>query len=124
MIGKENRFHGHHAVSRVRGQSIHGRFFSLRMAEQRGGESSSYRLAVVVSKKIANKAVVRNRIRRRTYEIIRTQLNLEDKHIDIILYAKTAEIAFVEVDLLKKDILTLFHRGEQSLRADRPKYRS
>ncbi|HMT18611.1 MAG TPA: ribonuclease P protein component [Candidatus Saccharibacteria bacterium] len=123
MIGKENRFHGHHAVSRVRGQSIHGRFFSLRMAGQRG-ESSPYRLAVVVSKKIANKAVVRNRIRRRTYEIIRTQLNLEDKHIDIILYAKTAEIAFVEVDLLKKDILTLFHRGEQSLRADRPKYRS
>lgn len=123
MIRRQNRFHGHHAVSRVRGQSVHGRYFSLRMSSSQNNEQA-YRLAVVVSKKIANSAVVRNRIRRRAYEIVRTKLSLEDRSLDMVLYAKSAEVAFVDSDMLTKDILSLFHRAEKNLNSRPPKYRS
>lgn len=70
MISKEHRFHGHHALNYTyrRGKTVRGEMMSLRYAPARG---DSYRLAVVVSKKVHKSAVVRNRIRRRVYELVR-----------------------------------------------------
>jgi ribonuclease P protein component len=56
---------------------------------------SSYRLAVVVSKKVHKSAVVRNRIRRRYYEIFRTREGAFTKPYDMIITVfdeKTATI--------------------------------
>ncbi len=43
------------------------------------------RVAVVVSKKIDKRAVVRNRIRRRVYEIVRKQWNEIEQDYDLVI---------------------------------------
>lgn len=52
---------------------MRGRGLSLKYVAN--SKRTSYRAAVVVSKKVHKSAVVRNRIRRRVYEIIRTSTN-------------------------------------------------
>ena len=104
MIRRANRFHGHHSVMKVRGSVAHGKVLSFRYAKNRG---PSYRLAVVVSKKVAPHAVTRNRIRRRVFELIRTQGRVENTPIDIVVYVKTSDIAKLDHDLLSKEVTSL-----------------
>lgn len=72
MITKEHRFHGMTSLRFVfgRGKVIRGPYFSVRYALNQ--RRQTYRMAVVVSKKVHKSAVVRNRIRRRLYEIVRS----------------------------------------------------
>lgn len=71
MIGRAHRFHGYGALKAVYrvGQTIRGQAVSLRYASR--DPQKPYRVAVVVSRKVHKSAVVRNRIRRRIYEIVR-----------------------------------------------------
>lgn len=71
MISRQFRFHGHNSLTYLfrNGKTVRGEFISLKYV---ASKSDDYRLAVIVSKKVSKKAVVRNRIRRRVYEIIRT----------------------------------------------------
>ncbi len=108
MIIRKNRFHGHHSVSRVRGASLHGQLMSLRFAPS---HNKDYRAAVVVSKKIDKRAVVRNRIRRRLFEIIRVQGGLESVPIDIVIYAKTPDIASVDHAVLAAELTSLLQKA-------------
>jgi ribonuclease P protein component len=70
MIARTHRFHGHHSLNQVyrTGKGVRAEFLSLRYLHTKRDD---YRLAVVVSKKVSKSAVVRNRIRRRIYEIVR-----------------------------------------------------
>jgi len=71
MINRTHRFHGHGSLRYVyqRGELVRAGKLSLKyvLNERR----QEYRLAVVVSKKVSKSAVLRNRIRRRIYEIVR-----------------------------------------------------
>jgi len=71
MIDTTHRFQGHGSLRFVyqRGQTIRGQYCSLRYISN--SRRRTYRAAVVVSKKVSKSAVVRNRIRRRMYEMIR-----------------------------------------------------
>ena len=71
MISAKNRFHGLGSLRYVyrSGQTIRGQAFSLKYLIN--PKRKTYRLAVVVSKKVSKSAVVRNRIRRRLYEAVR-----------------------------------------------------
>ena len=67
------------------------------------------RLAVVVSNKISRKAVVRNRLRRQTKEILRQALSDSAKGCDLVFIGQPSlvggdflEIKEAVVDLLKK----------------------
>lgn len=73
MLARRHRFHGIHSLDAVyrRGQTVRGPHCLLRYAHN--PKRSDYRVAVVVSKKVNKSAVVRNRIRRRIYEIVRQQ---------------------------------------------------
>jgi ribonuclease P protein component len=66
-----HRFHGYNSLRFVyrNGKTVRGPLCSLKyvLNERR----KSYRLAVVVSKKVSKSAVTRNRIRRRLYETVR-----------------------------------------------------
>ncbi len=104
MIRRANRFHGHHSVSRLRGVVIHGTYLSLRFEKNK---KQDYRLAVVVSKKIASSAVVRNRIRRRLYEIVRVQRRVENTPLDMVLYVKTADAATIPSERLSAEVANL-----------------
>jgi ribonuclease P protein component len=85
MISKKHRFHGHGSLRFVyqRGQTVRGPLCAIKyiLNERR----KDYRLAVVVSKKIAKSAVVRNRIRRRLYESVRRQEEYIDKPYDMVI---------------------------------------
>lgn len=71
MISRTHRFHGHGSLRYVyqNGQTVRGPLCALKYI--RNERRKSYRLAVVVSKKVHKSAVKRNRIRRRLYEAVR-----------------------------------------------------
>lgn len=105
MISKKNRFHGHHSLDSTykHGKTVRSELINLKFAPTK---IDQYRLSVVVSKKVSKSAVVRNRIRRRLYEIIR----IMDKEgclpqKDIILTVFDESIATMDGEELQK-ILT------------------
>ena len=71
MLDRTHRFHGLGSLRFVynRGQTQRGLAMSLKFV--RNNRRSTWRVAVVVSRKVHKSAVVRNRIRRRVYEIVR-----------------------------------------------------
>ena len=76
MLSKINRFHGYGSLNYVyrKGQTVRSPYCVMKFAS---GKHDAYRVAVVVSKKVAKSAPSRNRIRRRVYEAIR----LNDKKL-------------------------------------------
>jgi ribonuclease P protein component len=71
MLTRSHRFHGYGSLRRTysNGKTARGSLISLRYAPRPTGKP--YRVAVVVSRKVHKSAVVRNRIRRRVYELVR-----------------------------------------------------
>lgn len=71
MISRIHRFHGRASLRFAygRGQTVRGPHCSLKYVQNH--RRKTFRVAVVVSRKVSKSAVVRNRIRRRVYEIVR-----------------------------------------------------
>jgi ribonuclease P protein component len=71
MLSGAHRFHGHNSLNAVYryGRMVRGPLLALRFMER--GPNANYRCAVVVSRKVHKSAVVRNRIRRRIYHLVR-----------------------------------------------------
>jgi len=70
VLAKKHRFHGHSSLNYTyrRGDTVRSPFCAMRYTP---GKYDAYRVAIVVSKKVAKSAPHRNRIRRRLYEVIR-----------------------------------------------------
>ena len=70
MLSKIHRFHGHSSLNFVyrKGDTVRSPYCAMRFSK---GKYDTFRVAVVVSKKVAKAAPDRNRIRRRIYEVIR-----------------------------------------------------
>ncbi len=107
MIGRKHRFHGHHAVSRVKGKVAHTQLLSIRLADS---GRKDYRLAVVVSKKVAPHAVTRNRIRRRVYELFRVRGWLDARPADVVVYVKSDALATMQADDLAKTVGAVYRK--------------
>ncbi len=71
MISRQHRFRGYGSLKYVykNGTTVRGPLFAVKAIEN--PKRDTYRLAVVVSRKINKSAVARNRIRRRLYEAVR-----------------------------------------------------
>ena len=71
MLSREHRFHGYTSLNFVyrHGTTVRNQHMALRYA--RNPKRLSYRVAVIVSRKVHKSAVQRNRVRRRIYEIVR-----------------------------------------------------
>jgi ribonuclease P protein component len=84
MITATHRFHGRSALRFVyqRGKTVRGGELSLRYAYN--DRIAGYRVAVVASRKVSKSAVVRNRIRRRIYEIVRLEGERITKPYDLV----------------------------------------
>ena len=63
---------------------------------------TGFRLAVVISKKVDKKAVVRNRIRRRLYELFRNRLSDIDPRVDLAVIVLKNELAEISSAGLQK----------------------
>ena len=102
MIAKANRFHGHNSLSLVyrKGQTFSVPQATLKYVPKKNDKP--YRLAVVVSRKVDKKAVVRNRIRRRVYELFRNKQPRFTQNVDIIFTVHSAAVATMDSKELDK----------------------
>ena len=110
MLAKIFRFHGHNAVRRSyrQGSSVRGALGSLHVFHD--PKRDKMKVAVVVSKKVHKSAVIRNRIRRRVYEIVRTS-DLT-KQCELIFTVYQVEAATMPAPQLHSEVTELFHRAK------------
>lgn len=94
MIKKQNRLAQDHKIKRVlhRGVVRFGRYFKVRALKGSQTRGAS-RLAVIVGKKISNKATVRNRIKRRAKAVFAPEMPKIDGYEFVVFPQKTVEEA-------------------------------
>ena len=108
MISSQYRFHGQNGIKFVyrRGSSIRNKYCVAKYVVN--SKTSTYRVGVVISKKVAKAAPVRNRIRRRIYEQVRLQAPkyLENHDVVITIFdSSLAVIPATEIEQLVKRLL-------------------
>lgn len=81
------------------GKRFNGKFFSVKFIKN---NLNHWRLVIIVSNKISNKAVLRNKIRRRVKEALRAKLKKEIGY-DMALVAKS-DILNAEFKEIERDI--------------------
>ena len=101
MIAKTHRFHGLTSLRLVygRGQTVRGS--ALAVKYMLNPRRRAFRAAVVVSRKTNKSAVVRNRIRRRIYEIIRELQRRITAPYDIVISVYSDQVASMPADELR-----------------------
>lgn len=101
MINVTHRFHGYNSLQGVyrRGRNIRGPLVGLKFAQR--GPNRPYRVAVVVSRKVSKSAVVRNRIRRRIYELVRRGEATINPGTDLVFTVFDEKLAELEATKLQ-----------------------
>lgn len=112
MIGRSNRFHGRGAIKRLHSGGKSVRTGSLALRYSPNPRRQSYRLAVVVSRKVSKSAVVRNRIRRRIYEHVRILFTNIAIPYDLVVMVYDEKLATVPADTLASEINGLFKKAK------------
>ncbi|MDB5170478.1 MAG: putative Ribonuclease [Candidatus Saccharibacteria bacterium] len=110
MLAQAHRFHGYGSLRGVyqRGQGFRGSLISVKFATR--DPRKAYRVAVVVSKKVHKSAVVRNRIRRRVYELVRTADDQPAPGTDVVFTVFSEQVADLEASKLKTMINELLQK--------------
>ncbi len=110
MIAKKYRFHGQKSLNETykRGITLYEKDFSIKSLTKTRQQIP--RFAVVVSKKVSKKAVIRNKIRRKIYEIIRTNLNIIKENQNLIITVFKEDVLNIEHKKLNKKITNLIKK--------------
>lgn len=87
------------------GRVVYGPLLTLRFV--RNPREHTYRAAVVVSRKVSKSAVVRNRIRRRIFELVRRQSSLLSSPHDLVFSARSAELAEADSKAVQQAVHSL-----------------
>jgi ribonuclease P protein component len=113
MLARTHRFHGYGSLRGVynRGRTARGPLISLRFASR--DPQRPYRVAVVVSRKVHKSAVVRNRIRRRIYEAVRTATEPPQPGSDLVFTVFSDRVAELESATLQAAIDSLLQKTPQ-----------
>lgn len=111
MLARSHRFHGYNALNfaHKQGQVVRGPAISLKYVIN--NRRSTYRVAVVVSKKVSKSAVTRNRIRRRVYEAVRTQAAAIHKPYDLVFMVYGEQVATMDAGQLQKNVTELLRKA-------------
>lgn len=111
MITQIHRFHGHAVLPALyrRGQTFRGASVSLKINPRTS--SQPYRLAVIVGRKVNTSAVIRNRIRRRIYEVIRTEVAPKLGSFDIAIIVYTDSIQSLPRPVLAAQLIELLGKA-------------
>jgi len=114
MIGVRHRFHGRGSLRGVyaRGRAARHPLMSLRSL--RRDPRRPYRVAVVVSRKVNKSAVVRNRIRRRVYELVRQADDRIEPGTDLVFTVFDDRVARVEAAKLHAAVEELLQKAASS----------
>ncbi len=112
MIAGAHRFHGYGSLRGVyhSGKSVRGALVSLKFS--RRDPRRSYRVAVVVSRKVSKSAVTRNRIRRRIYEVIRQADPAIAPGTDLVFTVFDEQVAGLEAAKLRAAINELLEKAQ------------
>ena len=81
------------------GSNVRGPLLSLKYSENK--RRQNFRCAVIVSRKVHGAAVVRNRIRRRIYEVVR-QVSPQLGSYDLVFVAFNDQLASISAAKLQK----------------------
>ena len=110
MLAQRNRFHGHGSMRFVFQKGTSARSRRLMVRSTHNPKRTHPRIAVVVSKKVSKSAVVRNRIRRRLFEIVRHELSSLPSSIDVVISVFSAELAVDSYESVRDELSPLLHR--------------
>lgn len=104
MLASTHRFHGLNALNFVhkQGQVVRGSAMSLKYVHN--SRRQTYRVAVVVSKKVSKSAVVRNRIRRRVYEAVRAYAAGIQQPYDLAFMIYSEDVATMDAAKLLSSV--------------------
>ena len=117
MLAQSHRFHGRRSTTLAYKNSVAYRAGLITLRVSKSSPETPYRVAVVVSKKVHKSAVIRNRIRRRVYELCRTRL-YDDANQDLLFIAHDANLATMSAEKLQHMFLKLCKDAKLPLRAD------
>lgn len=111
MLAQRYRFHGHGSLRYLyrNGKIIRTPELTLRYIENPHRVHSRY--TVIVSKKVLKKAVQRNRIRRRIYEIIRKEDIQTQPSFDVAVSVFSPSLLEMQHEELRKKIVELFKKA-------------
>lgn len=92
MLAQRYRFHGYNSLRYVykHGDAVRSQFVTIKSSQN--PRRKAPRVAVVVSKKIWKRAVKRNYIRRRLYEIVRQEMPLFRDGQDIVCIVSSPDV--------------------------------
>ena len=112
MLRKLNRFHGHQSVRRIykQGRAQRNSLGSVHIFTD--PKHPVTHAAVVVSKKVHKSAVVRNRIRRRIYELVRMHMMEFNHPAQIVFTVYQPEAATMPADQLAEEVRNLLNRAK------------
>jgi ribonuclease P protein component len=107
MLARKFRFHGLHGLDPVyrRGKTARGKFLMLRYVAN--PRNQNFHAAVVVSKKVHKSAVVRNRIRRRVFELVRVHGDEIPASYDLVFTVFDESVAAIPPTDLEKAVVSL-----------------
>lgn len=112
MIPQKYRFHGHGSLRYLyrRGQTIRTRTLTVRYVHN--ARRTENRYSVIVARKILKKAVQRNRLRRRIYEIIRRRMPAIRPGYDITVTVFSPDLLTAPHDELESQVITALERAK------------
>lgn len=112
MLARLNRFHGHQSVRRIykQGRAQRNGLGSVHAYSDPNNPVS--KAAVVVSKKVHKSAVVRNRIRRRVYELVRAHMSDFNRPTQLVFTVFQVEAATMPADELADEVKDLLKRSK------------
>ena len=111
MIATKHRFNRRNHVNYVhrKGKTVRGKSMALRYI--RGQKHQHFRVAVIVSRKVDKRAVLRNRIRRRVYEIIRQLEPPIQPDVDLIISLFDSSAADMPAKQLQQQLQTMLEQA-------------
>jgi|SRR3989344_6203080 len=105
MLSKRERLSARDISSLSIGKSVFGAHISLRYVF-----TSTKKFSVSVSKKVAKRAVDRNRIRRRVYSVLRDVKGDVKKSVFVMIMPKK-ECQTIKLEEIKSELMTLFKKA-------------
>lgn len=109
MLPRDLRLRRAADVDRVfrRGASVS---VGMLLAKSLPNQQETPRVAVLVGKKLAKKAVHRNRIKRRLRELVRLHFAAVPAGVDLLIIARDPKLAVRDFRELSTEMLTLLHK--------------
>ncbi len=111
MLAQRYRFHGYGSLKFLyhKGETFRSRSVSLRIAAN--PKRTNTRVAVIVTKKVQKAAPRRNRIRRRVYEVVRTNWDHIAPGYDILVSVYDPQAGVIPYEELERTIIGILKQA-------------